>query len=145
MPFFMVFMVFYIDLCAFRVFRKMFLNSIVYLASLDVNFSVKWLKKCKFVNFNMFCQMGGQNTTFNVFLLFFNNFCVFRDSRENTLALNTLFDFKWRRFKYKMIGKVELCKFWHVLIHSDRNTIYWWFLLRFILIYVFRVTRKINF
>ena len=68
-------------------------NLTPYLASIDVNFSVKLLKKCKIVNFDIFRYIDDHKCHFLiVFMVRYIDVCGFRMSQNNILEFYALFN-----------------------------------------------------
>ena len=88
----------------------------LYLASINVNLSIKWLKNSKFNNLCIFLLMDGQNTISWCMVVYIDG-CSLRVSQRNILWLNAVCGVNWRQFEFKWLNKrtfVNFCMFWLV-------------------------------
>ena len=107
-----------------------FLVKSLYLTSIDVNFSVKWSKKCHFLNF---WDMDGHNTSFWWFLWCFLSIfdvseCIGFQFLVKSLYLTSIdvnFAVKWSK-------KCHFINFWDI---DGQSTTCWWFLWWFLSIF----------
>jgi len=100
--FFMVFMVFILIFVVSEYLEKIFLDSIVYLASIDVNFNVKWLKSVNLLIFIYFDIWSAVITLFMLLWCFILIFVVseylekvFLDSIVYLASIDFYFSVKW--------------------------------------------------